>query len=85
MISSLQAGFVPEYGQKLTALDRSWVIGNFREGAATVAKNVELRFLAPLLEILWCVCVGGWGLKREEWGFLHQTGVSWRFQSNTSH
>lgn len=68
----LQAKSVPKYGQKFTLEVESWAPGAFRGGAAAATKDETGLFGAfSLLEIL-----RGWGLEREEWGFLDQAGVN---------
>ena len=80
MMYSLQAGFVPEYGRKLNALEGDLSGGNFRGGAATATKNAELGVLClPIVGD----SLSGRGLERQEWDFLDDAGTagaSWRFQ-----
>lgn len=78
-----QAGFVPKYGTKLTALGRLGRVASSGEEAAVATLNAELGFLASsfCLETLSAGRI--WGhTHTEEWGFPNCARASWRFQPN---
>lgn len=70
-----QAGFVPKCGQKLECLGGILDCRQHREEI-----YAELGFLVPSFVQRYSERV--LFEERQEWGFVDQVGVSWRFQPN---
>lgn len=82
MVCLPQAGFVAKYGEKLTTL--GGILGYWppqeRSCCSCQESRTGLLCAFSLLEIIWEGRV--WRERGEEWGFLDQAGMIWRFQPN---